>query len=126
MLFNHGGRFGYPPDHGFAHHGWFFGGLVPILLFAILIGVAVWAILRLTGRPHAGVVAWPAGASGMGPFPRDPALEEVRLRYARGEMSRREFIERSEDLGGRPTGGWAEPTEPKEPQPGEPSPPEAG
>jgi hypothetical protein len=30
----------------------------------------------------------------------DGALGEVRLRYARGEMNREEFLERSHDLGG--------------------------
>ena len=38
------------------------------------------------------------------------ALEEVRLRYARGEMDRDEFIQLMRDLGGSARG--VEPTEP--------------
>jgi uncharacterized membrane protein len=41
------------------------------------------------------------GAHGFGR--PDAALKEVRLRYARGEMSREEFAQRSRDLGGNPT-----------------------
>lgn len=32
----------------------------------------------------------------------DEALETVRLRYARGEMTREEFLQANEDLGGGP------------------------
>jgi putative membrane protein len=37
-----------------------------------------------------------AGSSGSG----DQALEALRLRYARGEVTREEFLQASEDLGG--------------------------
>jgi putative membrane protein len=78
----------------FDHGGWWFFGLVPILLMLVLIAVAVWAVLRVTGRSPA-IVAAP------GPAARtDPALEEVRLRYSRGEINREEFVQRSRDLGG--------------------------
>jgi putative membrane protein len=90
LLADHGGRF-------FGDRGWwFFGGFVPLVLLLALIGVAVWAVSRATSRgsavfvsPQAGTVARPDGA-----------MEELRLRYARGEMSREEFIQRSQDLGG--------------------------
>jgi uncharacterized membrane protein len=35
----------------------------------------------------------------------DPALAELRLRYARGEISQEEFLIRAFDLGGTPTPG---------------------
>jgi putative membrane protein len=85
-------------DHGFdaGHH--LFGSGWPILgiaMFLILISVVVWAVLRITRAE-----ARPAFAGGP-PTPRaDGALDEVRLRYARGEMTRDEFVQRFADLGG--------------------------
>lgn len=124
ILFNHGGGFG-PPGRGFVvHHGWwwgFWGHLIPFLFFVALIALVVWAVLRLSARTYVPAVA----AAGVAPAPaprRDPALEEVRLRYARGEMSREEFVQRSQDLGGGPgtirdsgltTPEGGEPTEPE-------------
>ncbi len=91
--------------------GWgFFGGVVPMLLFLVLIAVAVWAIVRVTGRGPAAVQTSPSFAP---VAPRDSALEEVRLRYARGELTREEFVQRSRDLGGtppEPTSGEAAPS----------------
>jgi hypothetical protein len=34
--------------------------------------------------------------------PRDQPLEDVQVRYARGELERNDFLERSADLGGPP------------------------
>jgi len=87
---------------GFAErdHAWeVFGGVIPMVLLLLLIGVAVWAIVRVTNRgPTAVQAATPAGAVVL----RDSALEEVRLRYARGELTREEFVQRSRDLGATP------------------------
>lgn len=121
-LFNHGGRFG-PPGRGFVvHHSWwggFWAHFIPFLFFVVLIALVVWAVVRLSsGRTLAPAIA----SAGFAPAPRmDPALEEVRLRYARGEMSREEFVQRSQDLGGGPeTVGGGPATEG-----GEPSAPQA-
>jgi hypothetical protein len=124
------GRFGHPGRMGF-HHGWWFGfwgHFIPLLVFLLLIGLVVWAVLRHSGRSFS-----PAAAmAGVAPaFHSDPALEEVRLRYARREMNRGEFIERWRDLGGQTeaprTSGMSVP-EVREPtaQPDEPPPTEAG
>jgi putative membrane protein len=88
LLANHGDRF-------FGHHGWwwFLGGTVPILLLLALVGLGVWAVLR-RGSP-----VFPATRAGGAEAGPDGALKEVRLRYSRGEMSREEFLQRSEDLG---------------------------
>lgn len=91
LLFHHGGRFG--------HDGWwpgFFSSIVPALFLLALVGIAVWAIARLTAR---GPI--PGSASmAVAPMPRrDAALEEVRIRYARGEIDREEYLQRSHDLG---------------------------
>jgi putative membrane protein len=84
--------------HGFGHHGWEWFGFVPLILWAVLIGVAIWAILRFTSHRGPAVTAGPT----VPPVRPDNALEEVRLRYARGEMSREEFVQRAADLGGTP------------------------
>ena len=82
-------RWGDPWWHGFL--GWF----IPFLVIAVLTGLAVWAILRMTG-PNRGPTT-----GGWAPVVRtDSALELVRGRYARGEISRDEFVQLSSDLGG--------------------------
>jgi putative membrane protein len=88
--------------------GWhILGGILPMLLFLILIGVGIWAIVRVTSANRVQF----AGTGAM-PMPRnDPALEELRLQYARGDVSREEFVQRSRDLGAAV------------PEPGEPPPP---
>ena len=93
---------------GFGHHGggW---GLIGLLLFLLLLlilaGVVLWVALRPGGRV-ASVVE-----GGVPPRP-DPAVEEVRLRYARGEISREEFVQRSRDLGGSAADPSAAPAPP--------------
>jgi putative membrane protein len=99
----------YPhPDPRWMDHGWWWGfGWVPLLLFVVVIGVVVWAVLRATRQANVQPPAPPVP-------PRDPVLEEVRLRYARGEISREDFLQRTADL----TGGA--------PDPNQGSPPAAG
>ena len=82
---------------GYADHSWWAGGgwhIVPLLMFVIFIGVVVWAVLRLTSAKTS------LGSPTVDPHRADGALEEVRVRYARGEMSREEFVQRFQDLGG--------------------------
>ncbi len=90
---------GFPHSGPYGDHGWwmFFGGFLPLLLFMVLIGLVVWAVLRYTGRGRALI---PASTEAMTAAPADDALHEVRLRYARGEMDRQEFVQRYRDLGG--------------------------
>jgi len=61
--------------------GWLFM-LVPTLFWASLIGVAVWAVLSQAGSAHRGT----------------DALEVLSGRYARGDISREEYLERRRDL----------------------------
>jgi uncharacterized membrane protein len=87
------GRF-YPyADHGPHLLGW----LVFAALLALLV-VGVLALLGRTGRPR----VIPAGAR---QEPASDALTVLRLRYARGEISRDEFLQASEDLGLPPPAG---------------------
>ena len=93
-----------PPDMAqFVHHDAWWSGpehLLPLLLFAILVGVLVWGVLRLTSQrtPALAGVGAPVGPPPALP-PRDHALEELRVGYARGEIDRNEFLQRAADLG---------------------------
>jgi len=104
-----------PPDSMLVHQeNWWVGAmhLLPLLLLVVLVGVVVWGVLRLTARgtPLIAGVGAPAGPAA--PFPpHDQALEALRVRYARGEVDRTEYLERSADLGG--------PVIPEAPDPGE-------
>jgi putative membrane protein len=79
---------------GFDHHrGWWaLFGLLPFLLLLILAGLVLWMVVRGGERRSSVASVDPAP-------PQDHALEEVRLRYARGEIGREEFLQRSHDLG---------------------------
>ena len=85
---------GNPP--GYVHHDawWGFFHLLPFLMFLVLIGVGIWAVLRFSSRPVASGAAATVGAP-----QRDAALEELRIRYARGELDRDDFAQRMRDLG---------------------------
>jgi putative membrane protein len=98
----------YVPPEGPWHHGlwWVFGGLIPLLFFAALVGLAIWAVLRLSHRP----TGW-GMTSGPPAVRPDGALEVVRSRYARGEITREEFLQLSTDLGSS-AAGWSPPAPP--------------
>jgi uncharacterized membrane protein len=98
--------------YGFEHGGWgFLGWLLPLLFLGVLAGLGVWLVLRLTQRPA------PAAAAGPGWVPPSAALEQVRSRYARGEIDREEFVQLSNDLGGAPVPPAAPPAAPTDPPP---------
>jgi uncharacterized membrane protein len=65
-----------------------------LVMFAVaaLIGVAVYVAVRLASRP---------GAATPGAHP-DAALEQARMRYARGELTRDDYTRVVTDLGGHP------------------------
>ena len=66
--------------------GWwmFFGGVWMIFFWGGLIALIVWGITKLTGRGNS--------AQNYGP------LDTARERYARGEISRKEFEQLKKDL----------------------------
>jgi uncharacterized membrane protein len=80
-------------DHAHDHQGHPFLWLLLLVLFVALAGLAIYALLHLTrgGTPGASAVAGP-----------DAAVESVRMRYARGEIDRDEFIRVATDLGAPP------------------------
>lgn len=76
--------------HAHDGMGWWmvFGGILWIIFWATVIGLAVWGIARLLRsdrRVHRGE--------------RDDALEIARTRYARGEITREQFDQIKKDLG---------------------------
>jgi len=92
-MFPHAG----PPVY---HHPWwgFFGVFLPLLMFAALVGLVIWAVLRLTNQGAARPVGQSAALAPQGRA-NDPALEHARYRYARGEIDRDQFLLISNDLG---------------------------
>jgi hypothetical protein len=99
---------------------WPFVPLLGWLLTLAVIGLIVWLVVRRRPAPFEGRPGWwgqqPPWAAG--PPRRDDALEIARARYARGEMSREEYLRVTSDLGGPPPG--PEPPGPGAPGPGAP------
>lgn len=70
------------------------GMIVFAVLVAAVIALVVWTVVRLTGRQAAHAAPPPQG------WPRsDAAVESLRVRYARGEVGRDDFVRMSADLG---------------------------
>ena len=115
------GRFFGPGWHGGFQ---LFGGVFGIVLFALFIGLLVWALMRLMNHDHTRHA--PVG----GPWQaRDEALNAARMRYARGELDRDQYFRMVEDLTGVPRpvdpAAPANPTGPMPPYPAPPTPPAA-
>jgi uncharacterized membrane protein len=85
-------------DMHFAQPWWqgFFGWFIPVLMVAVLIGLVVWAMLRLTAPAR---LATAGGPGAVTVRRNDGALDLVRTRYAQGEITRDEFVQLSNDLG---------------------------
>lgn len=97
------------PGPGFGQPWWqgFLGWFVPVLLLLGIAALVVWAVLRVTERRYPAAVPpqWLPAPQRLG----DPAQEQARLRYARGDMSREEFLRVAADLQSDPAGTWAGP-----------------
>ncbi|MGZ4113845.1 MAG: hypothetical protein ACXVQU_01380 [Actinomycetota bacterium] len=79
---------------GPGHPGWvpFVWGLLPALVFGGLIALVVFLFLRMARER-----SWsPATAAAVG---GDQAFVEARMRYARGELARDDYLRISRDLG---------------------------
>src|SRR5690348_9416043 len=95
---------GYP-----IHRGWGFE-IAHLIFWALLFAALVWLVVWLVRSPHHGVLHDHHTAAGR---PVDTALQEARMRYARGEMTREEFLQISTDLGGPATIPPAPPAAPE-------------
>jgi uncharacterized membrane protein len=97
----------------YQRHEWWHGviGLIFWLAFlALIVMLVVWLVNgarhghnHLHHGPHYGTLP-------PSPPSEDAALREARMRYARGELTRKQFLEISSDLGGAQT-----PQEPSSP-----------
>jgi uncharacterized membrane protein len=98
-----------------GHPGWGLGWLLPLLLTALVVGVAVWAVLRVTrSMPLAPTAAAPGSV-----VRPDGALEAARMRYASGDLAREDYRRVVRDLGGVDP-GRGDPLPREEPPPTEP------
>ena len=76
-------------EHGGSHPlGW----IILALLIAVLVVLLVHLVMKLLASRRAAAATTPAGAAA------EP-LAVLRLRYARGEVGRDEYLRASEDLG---------------------------
>lgn len=71
-----------------------FGGFFGLLFLAAI----AWFVWYLFARGRAGTNVFPAPPRG------DDAVEVLRARYARGELSREDYLQALEDLNGPPGG----------------------
>ena len=97
--------------HHYGDNDWHGGGhaaglhwIIPLIILLLLIGGIVWLIVR--GSCRSGAAAgpppfnWPVPPPGGRLHrPGDPALTALRLRYARGEVSRDDYLRIAADLG---------------------------
>ncbi len=72
--------------------------MIFFVVFIALAIVAIVVLVRMLRAPHAAVT----GATPPIARAEDGALAELRMRYARGEIERDDFLAKLRDLGGRP------------------------
>ncbi len=92
------------------------------MLIAALVVIGVIFLVRMRSRPHGGLASSPAGMpAGTPPWTgADSAINELRIRYARGDINSEEYWQRSSLLGYPPTPGPGPAGPPSE---GPPAPP---
>ena len=86
-----------PGDFGGGHHGpGALGWVIFALQLLMLVALAVLLVraFRFAGPPERQFMLHRRG-------PRDP-LAHVRMRYARGDISREDYLQATRDLGGEP------------------------
>lgn len=80
--------------NGFAGYnpiGFTFGWLITIALVVGLVWLAIWLVRRIGGHT-------PVGTSGNSPSSGESAMEALQLRYARGEITREQYLQMRDDL----------------------------
>jgi putative membrane protein len=106
------------PDRWYegGHHA-DYGWLALVLFLALLAALAFIAFALWRGRPGLTAGATPVTGGGAA----DQALSELRLRYARGDIEREDYLRRAADLGDTRA---ILPPSPPEPPSSPPEPPE--
>lgn len=90
----------------FVVHDFWWRGFFPLFTFlpiiAIVVGLIIWS--RDSHRHHHRTPppGWGPPQTPPAAPPVDPALSEARLRYARGEISREDYLRIATDLSGQP------------------------
>jgi uncharacterized membrane protein len=93
--------------------GWPFvvGGIFRIAFLVLIIVGIVWLVRRwghghphLHPHSHSHEFGTPPSVPSTPAVPEDAALREARLRYARGEITRKQYAQIAADLGGTPPG----------------------
>ena len=87
----------YMHDRGGLNHPWLAALLV--LFIGAAVALVVWAIVRASHHP---ATAYPGHYLPPGPTPTDPALDVLRMRFARGEIDEAEYATRAAHLQGAP------------------------
>ena len=87
----------YMHDRGGWDHPWL--AVIFFVLVGTAIGVGLWALLRSSHRTYPVQPYGPVGA------PSDPALDVLRMRFAKGEIDAEEYATRVADLHGAPLPG---------------------
>jgi putative membrane protein len=85
----------------FANHGHRPLRLLLFVLFVLLVVAVVWLVVREVRHRRVQPAMAAPGVPVIPPAP-DAALEQLRLRYAGGEIDRDEYLQRLRDLGGTP------------------------
>ncbi len=85
---------------GFGMGMWGLGALVMIAFWVIVIGGAVWLVLTLVrgNQPHAAMNQPQALMPAV--TPNQTPLDILKMRYAKGEISKEQFDEMRRELGG--------------------------
>jgi uncharacterized membrane protein len=95
----------YPEGHGFRGFGGghFLATLIGLLVIGLLVAILVMLIISI----RRGAVHFPGRSQATQPAKtvtapptKDPAIDEARMRYARGEITREEFASITRDLRG--------------------------
>jgi putative membrane protein len=81
------------------HHHPLLRVVIAMVVIAALAALVAFLVVRFANRRGR---LQPMTAAPAGPPVHDAALEQLRLRYARGEVSRTDYLQAVADLGGRP------------------------
>ncbi|MEW6060082.1 MAG: hypothetical protein AB1551_08105 [Actinomycetota bacterium] len=100
------------PDWHATWWGWC-GWIVPLLLLLLLAAIIVWAVVRTTRQQTTAPLLAPPGPPASPASRSDAAIEQARMRYARGDIDRDQFLRVVRDLSGErgldPREGGSEP-----------------